>query len=92
MNNQVDKEVATVEKTPKKRFLNNKTKKKEREKITANKKTKDQKKPSWLVILITALAFIVVFCIIPLIVIEVTDQWCNLFAGFFNSMSPGVCP
>ena len=92
MNNQVDEEVATGEKTQKKRFLINKTKKKERKKITANKKTKDQKKPSWLVILITALAFIVVFCIIPLIVIEVTDQWCNLFAGFFNSMSPGVCP
>ncbi len=46
----------------------------------------------WVVILLAALAFIVIFCILPLIVIEVSDQWCNLFAKFFNSISPGVCP
>ena len=46
----------------------------------------------WVVILLAALAFIVIFCVLPLIVIEVTDQWCNLFAGIFNSISPGVCP
>ena len=49
-------------------------------------------RPTWVVILLAALAFIVVFCVIPLVVIEVTNQWCDLFAGFFNSMSPGVCP
>ena len=43
-------------------------------------------------ILLAALVFIVVCCVIPLVVIEVTNQWCDLFAGFFNSMSPGVCP
>jgi len=46
----------------------------------------------WVVILLVALAFIVIFCILPLIVIEVSDQWCSLFAGIFNSISPGVCP
>ena len=57
-------------------------------------RVRQQKKqrPTWVVILLAALAFIVVFCVIPLIVIEVTNQWCDLFAGFFNSMSPGVCP
>jgi len=54
-------------------------------------KSKKQR-PKWLIILLAALAFIVIFCVIPLIVIEVTNQWCDLFAGFFNSMSPGVCP
>ncbi|MCD6577737.1 MAG: FHA domain-containing protein [Anaerolineaceae bacterium] len=58
----------------------------------SNQKFEDQKKPTWVVILLTALAFILIFCVIPLIVIETTNQWCNLFAGFFNSMSPGVCP
>jgi pSer/pThr/pTyr-binding forkhead associated (FHA) protein len=48
--------------------------------------------PTWIVILLAALAFLVIFCVIPLIVVEVTNQWCDLFAGFFNSMSPGVCP
>jgi len=46
----------------------------------------------WVVIILAALAFIVIFCVLPLIVVEVTDQWCNLFAGYFNSISPGVCP
>ena len=46
----------------------------------------------WVFILLAALAFIVIFCVLPLVVIEVTDQWCNMFAGIFNSISPGVCP
>ena len=65
---------------------------KERKEETSSQKSEDQKKPTWVIILLVALAFIVVFCVIPLIVIEATNQWCNLFAGFFNSMSPGVCP
>ena len=53
--------------------------------------SKPHKMPTWVLILIIALGFLVIFCLVPLLVIEVTDQWCNLFAGFFNSMSPGVC-
>jgi len=48
--------------------------------------------PTWAMILMIAIAFLIVFCLIPLVVIEVTDQWCNLFSGFFNAISPGVCP
>jgi pSer/pThr/pTyr-binding forkhead associated (FHA) protein len=50
------------------------------------------KLPTWAIVLLIALGFIVLFCIIPAILIEVTNQWCNLFSGFFNAMSPGICP
>ena len=63
-----------------------------RKKKTSSQKAGGQKKPTWVVILLAALTFVVIFCVIPLIVIDATDQWCNLFAGFFNSMNPGVCP
>jgi pSer/pThr/pTyr-binding forkhead associated (FHA) protein len=48
--------------------------------------------PTWAVILVILLGFIILFCIIPVILIEITNQWCNLFSGFFNAISPGVCP
>jgi len=48
--------------------------------------------PTWAVILFIAVGFIILFCLIPFVVIEVTNQWCNLFSGFFNAISPGVCP
>lgn len=51
-----------------------------------------KKMPSWVVILLVALIFLVIFCLVPLIIIEFTNQWCNLFSGFFNAISPGVCP
>jgi pSer/pThr/pTyr-binding forkhead associated (FHA) protein len=92
---QVEEETAEVEKPIKERAPKvkpDRTNKKDRKKKTSSQKSGDKKKPTWFIILIAALAFIVIFCVIPLIVIEVTNQWCNLFAGFFNSMSPGVCP
>ena len=91
----VEEEITRIEKQLKERVDKvepKKITKKDQKKKTPHQKTEDQKKPTWIIILITALAFIVIFCVIPLIVIEATNQWCNLFAGFFNSMSPGVCP
>ena len=91
----IEEEITEVEKPLKERVDQvepEKTNKKDQKKETSNQKTEDQKKPTWAIILIAALVFIVIFCVIPLIVIEATNQWCNLFAGFFNSMSPGVCP
>lgn len=91
----VKEEIAEVEKPLKERVHKikpDKKDKKDRKKEIINRKSGGQKNPTWVVILIAALAFIVIFCVIPLIVIEVTNQWCNLFAGFFNSMSLGVCP
>jgi ABC-2 type transport system permease protein len=52
----------------------------------------DQKKTTWVVILLATLAFIVIFCVISLIIIDAANQWCNLFAGLFNTVVPGVCP
>jgi len=49
------------------------------------------KLPTWAVILVIALGFIILFCVIPLFFIEITNQWCNLFSGFFNAISPGTC-
>ncbi len=48
--------------------------------------------PTWLVILVIILLFLLVFCVLPLLVIEWTNQWCNLFGTFFNQIQPGVCP
>ena len=48
--------------------------------------------PTWAVILFIAVGFFILFCLIPFVIIEVTNQWCNLFSGFFNAISPGVCP
>lgn len=50
------------------------------------------KLPTWAVVLLVALGFIILFCIIPMIFIELSNQWCNLFSGFFNAISPGICP
>ncbi len=50
------------------------------------------KLPTWAVVLLVAMGFIILFCIIPMIFIELSNQWCNLFSGFFNAISPGVCP
>lgn len=47
---------------------------------------------TWQVVLVLVLIFLVIFCLIPFIVIEVTNQWCTLFSGFFNAINPGVCP
>lgn len=49
------------------------------------------KLPTWAVVLIIALGFLILFCIIPWFFIEITNQWCNLFSGFFNAISPGIC-
>jgi hypothetical protein len=48
--------------------------------------------PSWIIVTLIALIFLVLFCVIPLIIIEVSNQWCALFSGFFNAITPGICP
>jgi pSer/pThr/pTyr-binding forkhead associated (FHA) protein len=48
--------------------------------------------PTWAVILLIVLLFLLVFCVLPFLIIEWTNQWCNLFGTFFNQIQPGVCP
>lgn len=47
--------------------------------------------PNWAIVTLIAIIFLVFFCLVPLLIIEVTNQWCSLFSGFFNAISPGVC-
>ena len=53
---------------------------------------KIESKPTWLILLIITLGFLIIFCLVPFLLIEFTNQWCNLFSGFFNAIIPGVCP
>lgn len=48
--------------------------------------------PTWAIVLIIAIIAIVVFCVLPVVIIDATNQWCNLFKDVFNGISPGVCP
>ena len=65
----------------------------EKPQILAETITEKLKKlPSWTLVLITASIFLILFCILPLFVIEITNQWCNLFSSFFNAINPGLCP
>ncbi len=50
------------------------------------------KLPTWAVVLMIVIGFIIIFCIVPSVILETTNQWCNLFSGFFNAIRPGVCP
>ncbi len=48
-----------------------------------------KKKSKALLIILIIIAIIVVFCVIPFIIIDLTDNWCNLFPGIFQMM--GAC-
>lgn len=48
-----------------------------------------KKKSKALVVILIILAVIVVFCVVPFILIDVTNNWCNLFGGIFQMM--GAC-
>lgn len=48
--------------------------------------------PTWAVILFITAGFFILFCLVPFVIIEVSNQWCNLFSGFFNAISDGICP
>lgn len=45
-----------------------------------------------LIIILILLAILFVFCLIPWLIIEMTDSYCALFPGVFNSLQPGACP
>jgi predicted component of type VI protein secretion system len=51
-----------------------------------------KKKSGWLVALLVVLGVLLIFCVIPWIIIEVTNSYCSLFPGIFNAVQPGVCP
>lgn len=51
-----------------------------------------KKKKGWLVALLIVVGAILIFCIIPAIIVEVTNSYCALFPGIFNAWQPGACP
>ncbi len=51
-----------------------------------------KKRSGWLVALLVVIGILLVFCIIPWLIIEVTNSYCALFPGVFNAIQPGACP
>lgn len=51
-----------------------------------------KKKKGWLIALIIILGVILLFCVIPTILIDLTNSWCSWFPGILNSIQPGACP
>jgi pSer/pThr/pTyr-binding forkhead associated (FHA) protein len=43
-------------------------------------------------ILLIAAAVLLVFCVIPWIIMEISDSYCSLFGWFFNAVKAGSCP
>ncbi|MCX6053949.1 MAG: FHA domain-containing protein [Chloroflexi bacterium] len=50
-----------------------------------------KKKSNALIAILIVIALLVVFCIIPWIIIEVTNSYCALFPGIFNMIQAGSC-
>jgi hypothetical protein len=44
------------------------------------------------VIILIVLAIIIVFCVVPWVIVEVTNSYCSLFPGLFNAIQAGACP
>lgn len=51
-----------------------------------------KKRSGWLIALLVVIGILLVFCVIPWLIIEVTNSYCMLFPGIFNAIQPGVCP
>jgi len=51
-----------------------------------------KKRSGWLMALLVVIGILLVFCIIPWLIIELTNSYCALFPGIFNAIQPGVCP
>jgi hypothetical protein len=51
-----------------------------------------KKKSKALLIILILLAIFIVFCVIPWIILEVTNSYCAILPGVFNSLQPGACP
>lgn len=51
----------------------------------ANKSNKTLK------IILIVIAVIFIICVIPSIIMEASDTWCNILGGIFNILKPGSC-
>lgn len=53
---------------------------------------KKKKKSGWVTVILIVIGLILIFCVIPWIIIEITNSYCALLPGIFNAIQPGVCP
>lgn len=51
-----------------------------------------KKKKGWLVALLIIVGVILLFCVIPILYVDITNSWCATFPGILNSIQPGACP
>ena len=51
-----------------------------------------KKRSGWLTAILVVIGIVLVFCVIPWLIIELTNSYCALFPGIFNAIQPGVCP
>lgn len=55
-------------------------------------KPKTKKKSKALTIILILLAIVVVFCLVPLIIVDATKSWCSIFGGILNMLfGAGTC-
>jgi hypothetical protein len=53
--------------------------------------TRKKKLPMWAWIIIIAVIALVLLCLIPLWIIDLTNSWCNIFGKILHSINPTVC-
>ncbi len=51
-----------------------------------------KKKSSALVIILILVGILVLFCVVPWIIIDATNSYCNLFPGILNMLITNACP
>jgi predicted component of type VI protein secretion system len=51
----------------------------------------EKKRSKILIILLILVAFLVVFCVIPWIILDITNSYCSLTPGLWNLIIPGYC-
>jgi predicted component of type VI protein secretion system len=51
-----------------------------------------KKKSKGVMILLIILGVILIFCVIPWLIVELTNSYCALFPGIFNAIQAGSCP
>jgi pSer/pThr/pTyr-binding forkhead associated (FHA) protein len=54
--------------------------------------TTPKKKPTALIIILILVGIMVLFCVVPWIIIDITNSYCTLFPGILNMLITNACP